>query len=58
MQEGEKGIDHLFGLLLIKLKESQQNYSISEKEILALLLALQHYDFYIRICQLLNSHLT
>ena len=47
MQEDEKGIDHPLGYFSYKLKESQQNYSTSEKETLALLLALQNYDFYV-----------
>ena len=52
MQEDFNGIDHPVSYFLCKFKDSQRNYSTSEKEILALLLALQHYNFYITAAQL------
>ena len=51
MQEDSKGIDHPLSYFSHKFKESQRNYSTSEKETLVLLLALQHYDFYVTAAQ-------
>ena len=51
MQEDLNGIDHPISYFSCKFKDSQRNYSTSEKETLALLLALQHYDFYITAAQ-------
>ena len=47
LQEDSKGVDHLIGYFSHKFNASQRNYSTSEKEALALVYALQHFDFYI-----------
>ena len=39
--------DHPLSYFSYKFKASQRNYSTSEKETLSLLLALQHYEFYV-----------
>ena len=51
LQEDEKGIDHPIGYFSHKLSASQRNYSTSEKETLALIMALQHFDFYLTPAQ-------
>ena len=51
LQEDENGIDHPIGYFSHKLSASQRNYSTSEKETLALVLALQHFDFYLTPAQ-------
>ena len=51
MQEDSRGLDHPLSYFLYKFNDSQRNYSTSEKETLALLLALQHYDFYVTAAQ-------
>ena len=51
MQEDLNGIDHPVSYFSCKFKDSQRNYSTGEKETLALLLAQQHYDFYITAAQ-------
>ena len=51
MQEDSHGIDHPLTYFSYKFKESQRNYSTSEKDTLALLLALKHYDFYVSAAQ-------
>ena len=45
--EDSKGVDHPIGYFLHKFNASQRNYSTSEKKALALVYALQHFDFYI-----------
>ena len=47
LQEDSKGVDHTIGYFSHKFNASQRNYSTSEKEALALVYALQHFDFYI-----------
>ena len=47
LQEDTKGIEHPIGYFSHKLNASQKNYSTSEKETLALVTALQHFDFYL-----------
>ena len=51
MQEDSAGIDHPLSYFSYKFKASQRNYSTSEKETLSLLLALQHYEFYVSAAQ-------
>ena len=51
MQEDSRGLDHPLSYFSCKFNDSQRNYSTSEKETLALLLALQHYDFYVTAAQ-------
>ena len=47
MQVGEKGIKHPVSYFSRKFNQHQVNYSTIEKEALALLLALQHFDVYL-----------
>lgn len=47
LQEGSDGIDHPICFFSKKLLKHQLNYSTIEKEALALLLALQHFEVYI-----------
>jgi len=47
LQEDAKGIEHPIGYFSHKLNASQKNYSTSKKETLALVMALQHFDFYL-----------
>ena len=47
LQADRKGIDHPIGFFSYKFNVSQKNYSTSEKETLALVMALQHFDFYL-----------
>ncbi|XP_072036952.1 uncharacterized protein [Amphiura filiformis] len=47
MQEDEKGIDHPLCYFSKKFNKHQKNYSTIEKECLALLLALQHFEVYL-----------
>ena len=51
LQENSKGIDHPIGYFSHKFNASQRNYSTSEKEALALVFALQHFDFYVNPAQ-------
>ena len=51
LQEDSKGIDHPIGYFSYKFNASQRNYSTSEKEALALVFALQHFDFYVNPAQ-------
>ena len=51
LQEDTKGVDHHIGYFSHKLNTSQKNYSTSEKEVLALVMALQHLDFYLTPAQ-------
>jgi len=46
MQVDEKGIEHPVSYFSRKFNPHQVNYSTIEKEALALLLALQHFDEY------------
>lgn len=45
------GIDHPVAYFSRKLNQYQKNYSTIEKEVLALILALQHFDVYVCTCQ-------
>lgn len=47
MQEDPEGIEHPVSFFSKKFSKSQQNYSTIEKEALALLLALQHFEVYL-----------
>ena len=47
LQEGPQGIDHPVFYYSRKFNSHQANYSTSEKEALALLSALQHFDVYL-----------
>ena len=51
LQEDSKGIDHPISYVSHKFNASQRNYSTSEKEALALVFALQHFDFYVNPAQ-------
>ena len=48
LQEDKDGIDHPVCYFSRKLDSHQRNYSTYEKETLALLLSLQHFDIYLR----------
>jgi hypothetical protein len=47
LQEDSNGIDHPVCYFSRKLDKSQRNYSTIEKECLALILALQHFEIYV-----------
>ena len=47
LQEDQNGIEHPVSYFSHKFDKHQRNYSTSEKETLALVLALQHFDFYL-----------
>ncbi len=47
LQEGADGISHPVSYFSVKFNRHQLNYSTIEKEKLALLLALQHFDVYV-----------
>ncbi len=47
MQADEAGIEHPVSYFSKKFTKCQQNYSVIEKEALALLLALQHFEVYL-----------
>ena len=47
MQQDDKGIEHPICYFSRKYDMHQKNYSTIEKEVLALLLALQHFDVYL-----------
>ncbi len=47
LQEDQAGIEHPVSFFSKKFSKSQQNYSTIEKEALALLLALQHFEVYL-----------
>ena len=47
LQKDSKGVDHPIGYFSHKFNASQRNYSTSEKEALALVYALQQFNFYI-----------
>ena len=48
LQTDEEGIQHPISYYSKKLSRAQRNYSTVEKEALVLILALQHYEVYIR----------
>ena len=48
-QESDDGVDRVVCYFSKKLTKSQKNYSTIEKECLALLLALQHFDVYLNV---------
>ena len=47
LQEDEEGIDHPVCYFSRKFDKHQKNYSTIEKETLALILALQHFNVYV-----------
>ena len=47
LQECADGIDHPICYFSRKLSKAQKNYSIIEKELLALILSLQHFHIYV-----------
>ncbi len=47
MQADEAGIEHPASYFSKKFTKCQQNYSVIEKEALALLLAFQHFEVYL-----------
>ena len=51
MQEDSAGIDYPLSYFSYNFKASQRNCSTSEKETLSLLLALQHYEYYVTAAQ-------
>ena len=51
LQEDSSGIDHPVCYYSKKFTKSQRNYCTSEKELLALVLALQHFDIYVTIAE-------
>jgi len=51
LQEDGNGVDHPIGYFSLKFNPAQRIYSTSEKEALALVYALQHFDFYINPAQ-------
>ena len=48
-QEDDQGIDHSVSYFSRKFEDTQRRYSIIEKETLALLLALKHFDVYLNM---------
>jgi hypothetical protein len=48
-QEHSDNVDRVVSYFYKKLTKCQQNYSTVEKECLALLLALQHFDVYLNV---------
>ena len=51
IQEDHHGMEHPIAYFSQKFNKSQRNYCISEKETLALIQALQHFDFYLSAAQ-------
>ena len=47
LQEGKDGVDHPICYFSRKFNQHQRNYSTVEKEYLALILALQHFEVYV-----------
>ena len=47
LQEGEGVVQHPVCYFSVKFKNHQLNYSTIEKETLAMLLALQHFEVYV-----------
>ena len=48
-QEDDQGIDHSVSYFSRKFEDTQRRYSTIEKETLALLLALKHFDVYLNM---------
>ena len=51
LQEDQQPVEHPIAYFLPKFNKSQQNYCTSEKETLALILALQYFEFYLSAAQ-------
>ena len=51
LQEDQQAVEHPIVSFLQKFNKSQRNYCTSEKETLALILALQHFEFYLSAVQ-------
>ena len=51
VQEDRQGVEHPIVYFSQKFNSSQRNYCTSEKEALELVLALQHFDFYLSTAQ-------
>ena len=49
MHSGEGDIDHSLAYFSRKLNDRQKHYSTVEKETLALILALQHFEVYVNV---------
>ena len=49
LQEDQEKIEHPISYFSCKLDKHHRNYSNCEKETLAIVLALQHFDFYLRV---------
>jgi len=47
LQEDDEGVEHPVCYFSKKFNKSQRNYSTIEKECLALVLALQHFEVYV-----------
>ena len=47
MQESAEKLEHPIGYFTQKFNSSRRNYSSNEKEALALILALQYFEFYV-----------
>ena len=47
LQDDDEGVEHPVCYFSKKFTKSQQNYSTVEKECLALVLALQHFEVYV-----------
>ena len=60
MQVGKDGIDHPISYFSKKFDKHQRNYSTIEKECLALIFALEHFDVYLgtTVHQCLSSQIT
>ena len=51
LQEDQQAVEHPNAYFSQKFNKSQQNYCTSEKETLALILALQQFEFYLSAAQ-------
>lgn len=47
LQEDQFGVEHPVSYFWKKFSKGQQNYSVIEKEALAMLMALQHFEVYL-----------